>query len=271
MAVERIEEYKQTNGVDILKVCMKPTAKFPNGGYFYAPAEAIDLVNKYTWHLQANGKNLVCVEASDNTSAYYKNSRFHHDLLQFHTELFRFYQGYKWQEDIDHVNMVEIDNTDENLNAVTRRQNGFNRVTKNYSTNTRFKPASFQARVGIDAIRYQPFKCVRREDEACNAQNYLEQVWLRERLGEQYYMFDFKKYRRGSEDILDLERTGQISEEEAIYRHILRYADNAWYYLRYGLQEYFKENHIPVPQYSLDEQGFMIHPITGQKLCPFTK
>ena len=31
-------------------------------------------------------------------------------------------------------------------------------------------------------------------------------------------------------DILDLERTGQISEEEAIYRHVLRYAaDNAWY------------------------------------------
>ena len=82
-------------------------------------------------------------------------------------------------------------------------------------------------------------------------------------------MFDFKKYRRGSEDILDLERTGKISEEEATYRHILRYADNAWFYLRYNLEDYFRQYHIPVPKYSLDTQGFMVHLITNQRLCPF--
>ena len=82
-------------------------------------------------------------------------------------------------------------------------------------------------------------------------------------------MFNFLKYRRGSEDILDLERTGQISEEEAIYRHVLRYADNAWYYYRYGLEQYFRENHIPVPDFDLDSQGFMVDKITRKHLCPF--
>lgn len=100
-------------------------------------------------------------------------------------------------------------------------------------------------------------------------QSNIERVWLREKLGTDYYIFDFLKYRRGSEDLLDLERTGVLSEEEATYRHILRYKDNAWYYLRYNLEQYFKDYNIPVPKYSLNEQGFMIHPITGKKLCPF--
>ena len=114
-----------------------------------------------------------------------------------------------------------------------------------------------------------PMGYLKTEDEACTGQNYIEQVWLRRKLGNDWYMFDFKKYRRGSEDIIDLERTGQISEEEATYRHILRYSDNAWYMLRYDLEQYYKDNHIPIPEYRLDESGFMIHPITGQKLCPF--
>lgn len=262
MAVAKIEEYKQTNGVDILKVYMKPTTKFPNGGYFYAPAETIDLVNKFAWGLIASGKNLVCVVAVD-TGTYSR------DFLQFHTELFRFYHGYKWQGDIDHINMIEIDNTDANLNAVTTQQNGFNRMTRGYIIIR--NQIIFQAQIGINARSVRPSKPVRSEAEVCDIQNYLEQVWLKEQLGDQYYMFDFFKYRRGSESILDLERTGQISEEEATYRHILRYADNAWYYLRYGLQDYFQQYHIPVPRYSLDDMGYLTHPITGKRLCPFTK
>lgn len=82
------------------------------------------------------------------------------------------------------------------------------------------------------------------------------------------YRYDFLKDRRKDTDILDLERTGQISEDEAIYRHILRYADNAWFYYRYNLTKYFADNRIPLPRYSRDSDGFMIHPITGQQLCP---
>lgn len=262
MAVQKIEEYKQVNGVHILKVYCKPTKTFPEGkNHFYAPSEAINLVRQYNWGLSAD-KNRVYVITRD-------NSTYHRDTIQLHTRLFEFYNGYKWQDDIDHINMIEIDNVDENLNPVTHQQNHFNRFTRGYLIDTRYKPVIFRARIKIDGNLCYPFKTVRSEADACNVQNYAEQVYLREKLGTQYYMFDFKKYRRDSQDILDLERTGKISEEEAIYQHILRYSNNAWYYYRYGLQDYFKQYHIPTPQYSLDEYGFMTHPITGQKLCPF--
>lgn len=262
MAVERVEEYRQKNGVDILKVYCKPTSKFPNGGYFYAPAKAIDLVRQYTWCLHTEGKNRVCVIARD-------NSTYHRDTVYFHAKLFEFYNNYTWQGDIAHKDMITYDNADENLEPVTTQQNAFNRMSRGYIFDIRRKPAIFTACIKIDGKYYLPFKAVRNEADACITQNYTEQVCLRETLGSQYYMFDFLKYRRGSEDLLDLERTGKISEEEATYRHILRYSQNAWYMLRYGLEQYFKDNHIPIPEYRLDEYGLMIHPITGNRLCPF--
>lgn len=257
--VESIKEYKQMNGVCILKIFLKPTAKFPNGGYFYAPAEAIDLVQRYSWFLNQAGNGVRVVAGI--WSGYSCKTIF------FHKELFKFYHGYDWQKEVDHVNHIEFDNTDNNLNAVTTQQNGFNKFTRGYYYCNRDK--YFQPQIHINSKPYCPFSIVRREDEACILQNRLEQVDLRSILGTNYYMFDFKKYRRGSEDILDLERTGQISEEEAIYRHILGYSQNAWFYLRYGLEQYFKDYNIPVPKYSLNENGFMVHPITGQRLCPF--
>lgn len=252
------EYYTQKNGVDIIKVILKPTTKFPNG-YFYCPREAEDLVDKYCWCL-CNSRSSMRVDA--NGGNYYNKPK-----LIFHKELFNFYHNYDWLEDIDHVNLVEIDNTNQNLNAVTHQQNQLNRFRRGYSYTKRDNCFSVTYKLS-DRI-YHPFSATHREDEACQQANYIDKVILKEELGEGYYRFDFLKYRRGSEDILDLERTGIISEEEATYRHILRYVDNAWYYLRYGLEQYFKDNHILVPQYSLDTNGFMIHPITGQRLCPF--
>lgn len=257
--VESIKEYKQMNGVCILKVFCKPTPKFPEGrNFFYAPAEAIELVKKYTWGLHQSG-NRVVITAHAGSGHFNK-------VILFHKELFKFYQGYDWQEDIEHINMVECDNTDQNLNATTRQQNQYNRFTKGYNYCNNW--GTFRPRIAINSKTYFPTPVTHREDEACILQNNIEEVWLRNKLGTDYYMFDFKKYRRGSEDILDLERTGKISEEEAIYKHILKYANNAWYYLRYGLQDYYNQYHIPIPKYSLDTNGFMVHPITGQRLCP---
>ena len=51
MAVERIEQYRQKNDEDILKVWIKPSKAFPKGGYFYADFWAIELVQRYSWHL----------------------------------------------------------------------------------------------------------------------------------------------------------------------------------------------------------------------------
>lgn len=255
--VESIKEYRQVNGVCILKVFLKPTAKFPNG-YFYAPSEAIDLVQKYSWFLHQH-RNRVEVIAHTGSDC--------DKIIYFHKELFKFYHGYNWEDEVDHINMIEFDNTDNNLNAVSRQQNQHNKFARGYSYNKR--QGNFQPRININSKTYYPFQVIYREDEACILQNNIERVWLRNKLGSEYYMFDFLKYRRGSEDILDLERTGQISEEEAIYRHVMGYSNNAWFYLRYNLKDYFRQYHIPVPKYSLDTDGFMVHPVTGQKLCPF--
>lgn len=259
MAVLKKEYYTQLDGTEIIKVILRSTKKFPNG-YFYAPREAESLVDSYCWGLGKHNKNRVIVVASKLDWGTRKT-------LYFHKELFRFYQGCDYNEDIDHISLCEIDNTDQNLNAVTRQQNLFNKFARGYAYTSRDN--NFQAQCGLNDRVYHPFSAVHKEDEACNQQNYIDKVILKEALGDQYYRFDFLKYRRDSEDILDLERTGKITEEEATYQHILRYSNNAWYYLRFGLAQYFKDNNIPIPKYDLDENGFMIDVTTRQKLCPF--
>ena len=64
-------------------------------------------------------------------------------------------------------------------------------------------------------------KCFNNEYDAIVFRYALEQKYYND------YNYNFLLDRVIDLDILDLERTGQISEEEAIYRHVLRYADNA--------------------------------------------
>lgn len=259
--VQSIEEYRQKDGTDILKVYCKPTKNFPEGSnYFYVDADAKDLVNQYCWYLcKSTNKNGVYVLASRSDGRF---------AYKFHKELAKKYSD-NIDTFIDHINMIEIDNCDSNLNLVSNQQNQYNNFTKGY---TYVKNFGFKPRVKINLETIYPYGQVKRtEDEACILQRKLETEWLQEQLGSDVYCFDIFKYRRGSLDILDLERTGQISHEETNYRHILKYADNAWYYLRYDLQDFFKEHHLPVPEYSLDVEGYMVDKITGKKLCPFYK
>lgn len=129
---------------------------------------------------------------------------------------------------------------------------------KGYHKDKRFR--SFRPYVVIN-FHHIYDKCVRTEEEAIQSAYLLEIEY-------EDYRYDFMKDRRHDLDLLDMERTGKISEDEAIYRHVLRYADNAWFYYRYNLTRYFADNHIPFPRYSLDSDGYMTHPITGQRLCP---
>ena len=248
MAVQRIEQYGDT-----LKVFLNSKKICSNYDYFYCDLSEIVLVNQFSWYLHCF-KNYNRIEAK-------KGSQ--HILL--HREIALKYLGY-YPSCIDHVNMVSFDNIDTNLNAVNKQQNSYNCFIRGYEI---IRTSSFNPTIGFNKEHYSPYKAVHSEFKACILQNEIEQVWLREQLKDDYYMFNFLKYRRGSEDILDLERTGQISEEEAIYRHVLRYADNAWYYYRYGLEQYFRENHIPVPDFDLDSQGFMVDKITRKHLCSF--
>ena len=259
--VSRIEQYRMKNGKDILKVILKPTKVFPNGGYFYAPVEAISLVESLNWCLSKSGNRVVVTAGTHNSLGRF--------TYYFHQELCNFYLGY-YVDYIDHINHIETDNVDQNLNIVTSQQNGLNKLTKGYQIrNENYSKLAFRPMIVLNGQTYFPFSQVHREDEACVLQYQVEAEILRDMMGDEFYQFDFKRYRRGDLDILDLERTGKISEEEATYKHILKYSDNAWYYLRYGLQDYFRENKIPIPQYSLDSDGFMINLITNKRLCPF--
>ena len=158
---------------------------------------------------------------------------------------------------INHVNGVEFDNVNQNLDKVTNQQNQYARPTKGYKIAGR----SFQPLIMVNS-RHICTKCTRTEVEAIQSAYQLEVDY-------EDYRYDFLKDRRKDNDILDLERTGKISEDEAIYRHVCRHAsNNAWYYYRYNLTEYFTDNHIPVPAFSTDSDGFMTHSITGQRLCP---
>lgn len=273
LLVQGIKTYRQKDGVDILKVFLKPTKNFPEGrNYFYTDVIAENLVNQYCWYLENSGiKNPRTYVLSHVTGDADANR------IQFHRELYKVYSGVDAGDlIIDHMSMVELDNIDNNLTAVTSQQNMYNRFLKGYQVTSYSYQSNhskyFTPCIGIGGRNYRPYGFTsRKEDEACILQRKLETEWLQEQLGSNIYSFDLLEYRRGSLDILDLERTGQITHEEANYRHILKYADNAWYYLRYNLEDFFKEHHIPVPEYSLDDEGYMIDKITGKKLCPFYK
>ena len=246
MAVESIKEYRQKNGNDVLKVILKPTQRFPDG-YFYCDASDEELVKKYTWCLHTQRHPYVVASFGGCDSQQMK---------QFHQEkafnILDEYPNY-----INHINGIEFDNVNYNLDVVSQQKNIWCRVSKGYAIVRR----SFQPRIKVNP-QHICSKCVRTEVEACQSIYQLEVTY-------EDYRYDFLKDRRKDIDILDLERTDNISEDEAIYRHVFRHAsNNAWYVYRYNLFEYFKDNHIPIPKYSLDGEGYMIHHITGQRLCP---
>lgn len=137
---------------------------------------------------------------------------------------------------INHINMVEFDDVNANLDVVTNQQNQWYKPSKGYVIDKR----SFHPHLEINSRQIYA-KCVRTEVEACQSAYQLEVIY-------EDYMYDFLKDRRKDIDILDLERTGQISEDEAVYRHVFRHAaDNAWYVYRYNLFKYFADNHISFP------------------------
>ena len=246
MAVDRTEKYRQKNGDNILKVILKSTKTFPDGGYFYCDSCDEELVRSYTWGLKSQKEPYV--KAVMGSSYSQQQLRFHREKAY---NILNYYPDY-----INHINGIEFDNVNLNLDVVTSQQNLWEKSSRGYGVVGR----SFQPYV---AVNYQRIcaKCTRTEVEAIQFAYQLE-------VSHEDYMYDFFKDRRKDTDILDMERTGQISEDEAVYHHVLRYADNAWYYYRYNLVEYFRDNHLNVPAYAIDDEGYMTHSVTGQRLCP---
>ncbi len=234
------KEFREKSGTDTLKVNI--TTNSGTDFYFYMPAEAEDLINKGSF--RKSGEYI----------SYYRRHSGSHSVVPLHRELFYITPDHN-KDVINHLNQIGIDNTYQNLDVVSSAANNIYKLSRGYITSRR---GLKQVRRQIEGKYYTVCKEVWREDEACSNAYYADYVWLKEVLKKEYYQFDFFKYRRGELDILDDERTGKISADEAVYRHIMRYADNAWVYLRFGLQQYFKDNHIAVPSYILNEEGLMV-------------
>lgn len=241
MSVECIEKYKQLNGIDILKVILKPTKRFPEGAYFYADACDEELVRSYAWLLNSQKQPYVVAKC-------YQYLCFHREKAR---NILEYYPDY-----INHVNGIEFDNINLNLDEVTNQQNLWARQSRGYGIVGR----SFQPKIMVDSQQITA-QCVRTEVDAIQSAYQLE-------LQYEDYHYDFLRDRCKDLDILNMERTGKISEDEAVYKHVLRHAaDNAWYVYRYNLFEYFRDNHLKVPDYAINEDGYMTHPVTGQRLC----
>lgn len=245
MSVLRIEEYG-----DVLKVVLKPTKTFPVG-YFYTDNNEIarELVESYSWYLCKYGKGIYVI-----ANAYGGV------ILKFHQEyakkVLSYYPAY-----LDHINGIEFDNRDANLNVITQQQNIRNKPSIGYVFDAGSN--NFQPNYVINGKISRRGIC-KTEPEALITTYKLRQEMYSD------YNYNFYLDRRNDEDILDAELTRKITTQQAIYLHVKRYAGtNPWYVYRYNLFEYCKENHIQIPSFSLDSQGFMINPHTGLRLCPY--
>lgn len=249
MKGKRISGYYVEQYGDVLKVF---TGQSVDGReqFFYTNACAIDLVCQFRWRVQ-NG----AVTAKDSSN---RN-------LTFHKELYSCCYGY-YPGRADHINGVGYDNVVGNLRDVDSYTAALNRNNIGYhydgfSKSFRVSMSIKGGKVKAETISFKS------EEAAAMYRLYLEKVWLKEVLGADYYCYDILKDRRGSEDLLDQERTGVISSGDATYRHILRHND-AWHYLRFGLQEYFRENGISKPKWGIDAEGFLTDAKTGRRLSP---
>ena len=244
MSVLRIEEYG-----DVLKVILKPTKTFPVG-YFYTDNNPIarELVESYSWSLNQSGNN-----------TYVETKTYGQVKLHFHQEYAYKILGY-YPSYIDHINRIEIDNRDTNLNVVSQQQNIRNQPTIGYQLTNKncFQP---NYRLNNKAYYRGSYKT---EPEALVATYNLRQEMYSD------YNYNFYLDRRNDEDIVDLELTEKISSDEAIYLHVKRYAGtNPWYVYRYNLFDYCSQHNIVIPSFDLNEQGFMVNPVTKQRLCPY--
>lgn len=239
---------------DVIKVILKPTKKFLNG-YFYTDNNpvALSLVNSYTWYLSTQG-NITFVKATIGTPSTGQKT------ILFHQEYAKKVLGYH-PDYLDHINGIELDNRNENLNIVNVQQNTRNKPSIGYKFVV--KGNCFIPYYALDYKVYYRGS-YRTEPEALLA------VYELRKQAYSDYNYNFYLDRRDDLNILDLELTGKINYQQSIYLHVKRYVEsNPWYVYRYNLFDYCRNNNIIIPAYTLDEQGFMIHSVTKQRLCPY--
>lgn len=256
MSVIRVEEYTMKNSEKVLKVILKPTEKFPEGkNFFYTDDNEItrELIENYTWCLVQQGNNTYVIAMLGSPNTGQKRLYFHQEYAK---EVLGFYS-----DCIDHIDRLEINNRNYNLNIVTNQQNVRNQPTIGYRFDTRCKV--FQPYFIINNKTYYrgSFKS---EPEALIAT-----FKLREEVYSDYN-YNFLEDRRDYIHLLDQECRGTISHEESSYLRAKELIEsNPWYVYRYNLFDYCQAHNIVIPDFTLDEQGFMTDINTGKRLCPY--
>lgn len=246
MSVLRIEEYG-----DVLKIVLKPTKKFPEG-YFYTDDNEItrELIESYSWFLHHCGRKNINVSTSS----------FNGLSLKFHREYAYRVLGY-YPDYIDHIDGLEINNLDRNLNIVNNIQNVRNKPSRGYDYCKIDGRFIIHNNINVKKINRGSYH---------NEFDAIHIVYLSRLKDYSDYNYNFLLDRRDDSDIVDLELTGQITQEQATEMHVRKYVENnPWYVYRYGLEDYCKEHDILVPDFDIDSQGFMINPVTRQRLCPY--
>ena len=249
MAVERVEHYITLAGDKVLKVIFKPTKAFPVG-YFYTDDNEItrELVESYNWQLGKTGKNIRVLAIAYGRKTLYFHQEYAERILDYYPDY------------LDHINGLEIDNRDDNLNVVSQQQNIRNKPSIGYQVGkyNRFQPKY------VSDFKSKIRGSYKSEPEALLATYKLRQEVYAD------YNYNFYLDRRNDLDILNAELTGKITSQQAIYLHTKRLVEaNPWYVYRYNLFEYCKANNIMIPSFTLDKDGFMINPATGTKFCPY--
>lgn len=258
-----IKQYKQKN--DKYIICVSPYGLPAERACTFINAEKIDIFFQYAkeWKISLNSLN-------EYPSLGY---------LKLHREAF----GKDLPRDIllDHTNLVKFDNVDDNLNPVTPLQNMQNKMSRRYLND----PKRFIVQLSVDVNKipnemYQQGLIDRvdrkrgyiysrefnNEADACRVAGLMERVY--KKYNPDYNIFDITHYMKDDLKTLFALRRGEISQDEADFLHLSSYRYNAWYVLRYNLEDTFKMLNIPIPKYNLDENGYMVEPTSGMRLCP---
>lgn len=253
------EKFKQKDGNEIIVVSKRgvPIQR----ACFIASLEDEKIIDSKDWIIPAIHENMYPYSLFQN---------YHRSVLS---------EVDSTQKVIDHENLCKYDNMRSNLYPRTRVQNSQNVFRRHYINNG--KDFRTKLKVDFSMISQELLDCpyvdyikgdyiygvsCTNEADVCRTTRVIESLY--QRCNPEYNMFDIINYRVDDFNTLLLERTGKISKEEADLVHILSYSNNIWYLLRYGLEDIYKENHIKMPAYSLDKDGFLIDKNGTARLCP---
>ena len=282
MAVVNID--KLNNGIAVVyfnsnKFCI-------NGDFCFINQHNLDLIEETpeAWNIttrnrhkisQRKGKSKV-INADQPDYVVARGGMYRKDYDDYNTntseylhEAIHYKMHGKYPSCTDHVNHLNIDNTDKNLEFTTQGLNRYNSFSKGYVHRMQLSTAKkhaidvFKNKMLIHNEKIEVKGRFTKEDECCDKQFEYDKRGIR------YY--DCMQDMRGCEEALRDFYMGNISEDDLLRIRLKSYIDNPWYVLRFNLYDRFSSIcNKPVRgiDYILYKNSFMQDKNTGLLLCP---